>query len=55
MATSQFIPVSMTYIDSPATTSAVTYSVKIANTGGAVTVSFGGVNEKQVMILEEIV
>lgn len=46
--------VSITYIDSPATTSSTTYSVKIRNDDNATNVTFGVNSETQVMILEEI-
>jgi hypothetical protein len=41
------------YIDSPATTSAVTYTVTLKNSDNATTVLFGD-NSGQVMILEEV-
>lgn len=48
------IPASINYIDSPATTSAVTYNVRIKNDDNTTTVGFGNGFET-VMILEEIV
>lgn len=53
-STPVYFPCSIVYIDSPATTSATTYSVKLKSLNGATTVSIGqGI--MQVMTLEEIV
>jgi hypothetical protein len=46
-------PVTLIYLGSPASTSAVTYSVQVKNSAGAVTVSFGATGMTQVMILAE--
>ncbi len=48
-------PVAMSFIDSPATTSSTTYSVKIFNDGGATTSFPTSAGETCVMILEEII
>ncbi len=50
-----FIPVSFTYIDSPATTSATTYAMQMRNTDNTTTLQAGDTNLTQIMILEEIV
>lgn len=47
------VPIAMTYIDSPATTSPITYSVKLLSSGGG-SVQFGA-GSIQVLTLEEIV
>jgi hypothetical protein len=54
-AANQFVPVSISYIDSPATTSATTYNLQIRNTDGVTSVYAGDNNLTQIMILEEIV
>lgn len=48
------ISVAMVFIDSPATTSSTTYTIKLKNSDNATTVEFGQ-SDDQVMILEEIV
>lgn len=53
-AANQFSPVSISYIDSPATTSATTYNFQIRNTDGTTSVYAGDNNLTQIMILEEI-
>jgi hypothetical protein len=48
------IPISVSFIDSPATTSATTYAVKIKSSDNATAVSLG-ITCTQIIILEEIV
>jgi len=48
-------PVSVIYIDSPATTSPVTYTVKIKNLDNSTQVLFNPSAQKAVMIIEEII
>ncbi len=48
------MPISCVFIDSPATTSAVTYNIRIKNVNGTTTIGLGG-STTQVLILEEIV
>src|ERR1019366_3451083 len=48
------VPYAMTYIDSPASTSALTYQVFIRNEGNSASVSFGRANATQLLIVEEI-
>lgn len=50
----QTVPLSMAYIDSPATTSATTYTVYIKSDNGAKAIGINGANRTAVMILEEI-
>lgn len=52
--TSLLAPASMTYLDSPATTSATTYFVKIRSSDGATTANWGTTNLSQVMVLLEV-
>ncbi len=47
-------PVAMIYIDPPATTSPVTYRVRLKNSDGSGSVIFGDSNSLQIMVLEEI-
>lgn len=47
------IPGSITYLDSPATTSATVYSIVMRSSGGAAA-GFGGTNLTSVLLLEEI-
>lgn len=51
--TNMTVPVSMVFIDSPATTSATTYRVRALSNGGG-TIRFGATNSTQVMILVEV-
>jgi hypothetical protein len=44
---------SLIYLDSPASTSALTYTVQVKNSAGAVTISYGATGMTQVMILAE--
>lgn len=54
-ATTLAAPISITYIDSPATTSSTTYTVAIASSNNTSTVEFlPAGNQKAVIILEEI-
>jgi len=48
-------PFSFTYIDSPATTSSTTYTIKIRSSDNATAVQFGTANSDWNIILEEIV
>lgn len=48
-------PVAITYIDSPASTSSQTYSVKLRSADNASNTTFGTNGATQVMILEEII
>lgn len=52
--TNASLPCSITYIDSPATTSATTYNVKILSDSATNSVSLGDTNVTQVLILEEL-
>ena len=54
VSTDQIGPMSITYIDSPATTSMIAYAVFIRNTDNATTVRFNPASQTAVMILEEI-
>lgn len=47
-------PLGIEFVDSPGTTSAITYSIKIRNDDGAMTTTFG-ITGTQVMVLEEVV
>lgn len=49
------IPVTLCYVDSPASTSALTYAVQIKNTDNATTLAFGDTTLTQVIILVEVV
>lgn len=50
------VPATLVYLDSPATTSATTYSVQIRNDDGATTIGWGAgtTTDTQVMILAEV-
>lgn len=54
LAGDTFAPAATSYIDSPASTSSLTYSVQIRTTSGG-QVFWGDAGETQIMILEEIV
>jgi hypothetical protein len=54
-ATALSAPVAISFIDSPATTSSVTYTVKIASADNSSTVTWNGNGCTTVIILEEIV
>jgi hypothetical protein len=47
-------PISLVYIDSPATTSLTTYSIQIRNADNVTTVQYGKSSQNQVIIVEEI-
>lgn len=49
------MPCMLVYVDSPASTSALTYAVALASTDNATTVSFGAGSETQFMVLVEVV
>jgi len=53
-ATSSSSTASCMFVDSPSTTSATTYAVKIKNDDGASTIGFGGTSSQQTITLEEI-
>lgn len=48
-------PASFGYLDSPASTSALTYAIQIKSTDNTTTVSFGGTNQTQFIALVEVV
>lgn len=50
-----FVPCAMQYLDSPATTSSITYTVQQRCSSAAGTVQFGEVNGISVIILEEVI
>jgi hypothetical protein len=50
-----YAPCSMVFIDSPASMSAQTYSVKVKNSDNSSGIGWGTTNATQVMVLEEIV
>lgn len=48
------VPMAITYLDSPATTSATTYDVRMKNSLGGVSCMVGGTTSKQSIVLVEI-
>lgn len=47
-------PVSLIYLDSPASVASLTYTVQVRNSAGAVNVTFGATNLTQYMLLVEL-
>lgn len=53
-ATTAYVPVSMGYLDAPATTSATTYRAQLRSSSGGTSVNFGFANLTQVILAIEI-
>jgi len=53
-ASAMATPATLLHMDSPATTSPVTYQVRLRNSAGGITCSWGGSNSEPAMILMEV-